>query len=400
MIQDLRYRLTNHRPFTPPLEGVGSEYGFNTAYLDGWVDYWANHYPFQKQEDYLNQFPQYKTNIQGLDIHFLWVRPQVPRHIEVIPLLLLHGWPGSVREFYESIPLLTKVSEYRDFAVEVIVPSLPGFGFSDAAVRPGLGATEMGVVFRNLMHRLGFKKFYVQGGDWGGFAGTSMATIYPQEVLGYHCNLPTSFSASALAIWVLGSIYPPLVVEPYLAERMYPLINIIYILTRETGYFHLQATKPDSLGVAMSDSPAGMLAYVLQLVSSATRRKFYYRADGGLDDIYTRDELLDNFMIYWITNSFTTSMRIYAETANIRNIKMGVFAAPTPVPTWTIHAKDEILYQSPTLLKIKFPNLLNSTVLDTGGHFLALELPRVFADDVLHALDAFRRYRKKNKLGF
>ncbi|PZC71621.1 hypothetical protein B5X24_HaOG212878 [Helicoverpa armigera] len=348
MIEDLRYRLKSHRPFTPPLEGVGFEYGFNTHYLHGWVDYWADQYPFQQQEDFLNQFPQFKTNVQGLDIHFIWVKPE-------------------------------------------------------GAVRPGLGATEMGVVLRNLMHRLGFKKFYVQGGDWGAYIGLCMATLYPKEVLGYHTNLALSITPTAILTWVLGSIYPPLVVDPVLADRMYPILSVVYWLTRETGYLHLQATKPDTLGVSMADSPAGLLAYIYQLFSSGSRRKFYFRSDGGFDDLYSRDELIDNLMIYWITNSFTTSSRIYAETLNLRNINMAVFAIPTPVPTWTIHAKDEIFYQSPTLLKFKYPNLLNSTVLFTGGHFLALEKPQVFADDVLHAIAAFRRWhfnRKHKKYTF
>nr|UPI11573.1 juvenile hormone epoxide hydrolase-like 6 [Mythimna separata] len=397
MIHDLRYRLKNHRPFTPPLEGVGFEYGFNTDHLHGWVDYWADQYPFQQQENILNQYPQFKTNVQGLDIHFLWVKPHVPPTIEVVPLLLLHGWPGSVREFFGTLPRLTAVPMYRDFAVEVIAPSLPGFGFSDAAVRPGLGATEMAVVLRNLMHRLGFKRFYVQGGDWGAYIGLSMATLYPKEVLGFHSNLPLSISPSSVAIWVLGSVYPPLVVDPRLANRMYPILSIVYWLTRETGYLHLQATKPDTVGVGMSDSPSGLLAYIYQLFSTGSRRKFYYRADGGFDELFTRDELIDNLMIYWVSNSFTTSSRIYAETLNLRNINMGVFAIPTPVPTWTIHARDEIFYQSPTILRLKFPNLLNSTVLDTGGHFLALEKPEVFADDVLNGIAAFRSWHRQNK---
>ncbi|KAJ8708584.1 hypothetical protein PYW08_009966 [Mythimna loreyi] len=326
MINDLRYRLKTHRPFTPPLEGVGFEYGVNTDHLHGWVDYWADQYPFKQQEKFLNQYPQFKTNIQGLDIHFLWVKPHVPPTVEVVPLLLMHGWPGSMRELFGLLPLLTAWSMHRDFAIQVIAPSLPGFGFSDAAVRPGLGATEMAVVLRNLMHRLGFKKFYVQGGDWGSSIGINIVTLYPKEVLGFHTNLPLSMSPLAAAIWVLGSVYPPLVVEPRLANRMYPILDHLYWLTREMGYFHLQATKPDTIGVAMSDSPSGLLAYLLQMFSSGTRRKFYYRSDGGLDDVFTRDQLIDNIMIYWITNSFTTSSRIYAETTNLRNYNMAVFA--------------------------------------------------------------------------
>ncbi|CAH0697445.1 unnamed protein product [Spodoptera exigua] len=398
MILDLRYRLKNTRSCTPPLKGVNFEYGFNTDHLQGWLDYWADHYPFQQQELYLNQFPQFKTNIQGLDIHFLWVKPDVPFTVETVPLLLMHGWPGSVREFYETLPMLTAISPDRDFAVEVIAPSLPGFGFSDPAVRPGLGTSEMAVVLRNLMHRLGFKKFYVQGGDWGAVIGQDMATIFPKEVLGYHTNLAVTLAPTSIVLWVLGSVFPPLVVDPDLADRMYPILEHVYWLVRETGYFHLQATKPDTLGVAMADSPSGLLAYIFQLFSTGSRRRYYNRNDGGFSELFTREELIDNLMIYWMTNSFTTSARIYAEFANLRTLRMGIFAIPTPVPTWAIQAKDEIIYQSPTLLRQKFPNLVNTTVLNTGGHFLAFELPRVFANDVLNAISAFRSWHYHNKL--
>ncbi|CAB3226265.1 unnamed protein product [Arctia plantaginis] len=313
----------------------------------------------------------------------------------IVPLLLLHGFPGSVVEFFKSIPLLTSVSKDRDFAVEVIVPSLPGFGFSESAIRPGLGATEMGVVLRNLMHRLGFEKFYVHGGDYGAYVGFSIANLYPKETLGYHTNLALSMNIKSAALWVLGSISPSWVMSPVVVDRAYPILEYLIWVMQESGYFHVQASKPDTIGVAVSDSPAGLLAYVLQLFSSGSRRKYLQRTDGGLDDLYSRDELLDNLMMYWVPNSFATSCRIYAETVNVRMFKLGILSEPTPVPTWTIHAKDEIFYQSPIMLKVKYPNLLHSTVLPSGGHFLALEDPEIFSEDVLKALATFRAWHNK-----
>ncbi|XP_075986256.1 juvenile hormone epoxide hydrolase-like [Anticarsia gemmatalis] len=397
-IQDLRQRLLNHRPFTPPLEGVGFEYGFNTDALDSWVQYWAQGYDFKAREAFLNQFPQYKTNIQGLDIHFLRVRPQAPSNVEVIPLLFLHGWPGTVRELYDTIPYLTAIDGKRNYALEVIAPSLPGFGFSDAAVRPGLGATEMAVVMRNLMHRLGYNKFYVQGGDWGARVGSDIATLYPEEVLGYHTNFAIAKSPMAFATWLAGAIDPSHVVDPALADRLYPIRNIVAYLMREMGYFHLQATKPDSLGVAMSDSPSGLLAYLLQLVSSGTSKDNYHTRDGGLDKYFSRDSLLDILTINWMTNTFTTSSRIYAESLNLKSYNNKQSAKPTPVPTWSVHAKEEIIYESPVMLKYKYPNLIHSTVFDDGGHFLALEKPKVFAEDVHKAIAAFRRWHEINRI--
>lgn len=172
MIKDLKFRLKNHRQFTPPLEGVSFEYGFNTAQLDGWLNYWADKYNFSEREAFLNKFPHFKTNIQGLDIHFihikpqvsldcfisiLWpqsklsnqasrlssvdlnyvtfIHPQVPKDVQTVPLLMIHGWPGSVREFYEAIPLLTKQTSGYNFVFELIIPSIPGYGFSDVSRR-------------------------------------------------------------------------------------------------------------------------------------------------------------------------------------------------------------------------------------------------------------------------
>ncbi|KAG6446905.1 hypothetical protein O3G_MSEX004676 [Manduca sexta] len=395
MIQDLRYRLLHHRKVSPSLDGVAFEYGFNSNELQSWVKYWADEYPYEEREKFLNRYPQYKTNIQGLDVHFIRVTPQV-QNKEVVPLLILHGWPGSVREFYETIPHLTSVHKQRDFAVEVIAPSLPGFGFSDAAVRPGLGAVEMAVVLRNLMHRLGHNRYYVQGGDWGAYVGQSIATIFPKEVLGFHTNLGLAITPKALSLTFISAIYPSAIVESMLADRMYPLKDYLAWLLSETGYLHLQATKPDTLGIAMTDSPSGLLAYILQIFSTGTNSKYISRHDGGLNH-YPRTHLIDNLMFYWIPNSITTSFRIYAETLNKRNIASRLAETPTPVPTWTIHAKNEIMYQPPTLLKTKFPNLLNSTVLLNGGHFLALEMPEIFAEDVLKAVASFRQWHLNNK---
>lgn len=396
-IKDLKDRLKRSRPFTPALEGVGFEYGFNSAQLDGWVKYWANDYQFKERETFLNQFPQFKTNVQGLDIHFIRVTPKVPAGVEVVPLLLLHGWPGSVREFYEAIPLITAVSKDRDFAIEVIVPSLPGYGFSDGAVRPGLGAPQIGVVMRNLMHRLGYKKFYVQGGDWGGIIGSTMATIFPKEVLGLHTNIPMAMSTTATALEFIGSLYPPLIVEPHLADRMYPLKKRFAQLIEESGYMHIQASKPDTVGVALSDSPSGILAYILEKFSTWTRPEFRSKQDGGLGFRFTKEQLIDNLMMYWAPGSITTSMRLYSETFNSRIMGWKLDEIPTPVPVWALQAKYELAYQPPCILKLKFPNLVGVTALDDGGHFLAFELPKIFSEDLIKAMGEFRKIVKNVK---
>nr|XP_034825845.1 juvenile hormone epoxide hydrolase-like [Maniola hyperantus] len=394
MIRDLKERLKNHREVIPPLEGVGFEYGFNSKQLDPWVKYWAEDYKFQEREKFFNKFPQFKTNIQGLDVHFIRVKPQVPAGVATVPLLLMHGWPGSVREFYEAISLLTKKADGYDFVFEVIVPSLPGYGFSDAAVRPGLGAAQMAVVFKNLMNRLGHKQYYIQGGDWGAIIGSSMATMFQNEVLGYHSNMLAVQNGWSLFKTMIGALFPSLVVEPHLTDRMYPLSRHFAYILEEFGYLHLQATKPDTVGVALSDSPSGLLAYILEKFSSWTRFEHRSLKDGGLSYAFSKEQLIDNLMVYWSTNTITTSMRLYAENMSNKNRALGIDGYTTTVPTWALQAKNELTYQPPNILSTKFSNLLGATVLDHGGHFAAFELPEVFTKDVFKAVKAFKEFHK------
>ncbi|CAH2098058.1 unnamed protein product [Euphydryas editha] len=395
MIKDLKTRLQNKRQLVPPLEGVGFEYGFNTKQIDAWVKYWSEEYKFAEREKFFNKFPQYKTNIQGLDIHFIRVKPQVKPSVTVIPLLLMHGWPGSVREFYEAIPLLTKQASGYDFAFEVVVPSLPGYGFSDAAVRPGLGPAQIAVVFKNLMNRLGHKKFYIQGGDWGAIIGSNMATLFQNEVLGFHSNMLFVQNGCAHFRNLIGAFFPSLIVESHLADRMYPLSKFFAYLMEEFGYLHIQATKPDTVGVALSDSPSGLLSYILEKFSTWTRFENRALADGGLSSRFSKDQLLDNLMVYWTTNSITTSMRLYAENWSNKNRALGIDRLYSSVPTWALQAKNELAYQPPNILKLKFYNLQGVTVLDEGGHFIAFEMPQVFADDVFKAVRIFRDWHKQ-----
>ncbi|XP_041971935.1 juvenile hormone epoxide hydrolase-like isoform X2 [Aricia agestis] len=397
MIKDLKDRLRDRHPLATPLEGIAFEYGFNSKSLEGWLKYWAEEYPFSARQDFLNKYPQFKTNIQGLDIHFIRVIPEVPAGVEIVPMLLLHGWPGSVREFYEVIPLLTSVSKDRDFAIEVIIPSLPGYGFSSPAVRPGLGVDKVAVVFRNLMHRLGYKKYYIQGGDWGAIISNVMATFFPDEILGYHSNMPFLMTTISSVWRVLGSFWPSLIMESKVQDRVYPLSTVYGRLLEESGYLHLQATKPDTLGVGLSDSPAGLAAYILEKFSTWTNYNFKSLPDGGLTKKFTKEQLMDNVMIYWSTNSITTSMRLYAEMFTKRHFAMNLDEIPTPVPTWFIQPKYELTYFPMWMLKGKYPNIVGDTVLDDGGHFLALEMPELFSSDVIKAVGKFREYHQKNK---
>lgn len=184
VIRDMKNRLSNIRPLVKPLENINFEYGFSSDYLTKIIDHWLNRYDWTARQAYLNTMPQYKTRVYGLDLHFIHVKPRLSSSdkIRTLPLLMLHGWPGSVVEFYKIIPMLTepKSGDY-DFVFEVIAPSLPGYGFSDAAVKPGMGPAQIGQVFVKLMERLGHKKFYVQGGDWGAIITDAISKIFPDR---------------------------------------------------------------------------------------------------------------------------------------------------------------------------------------------------------------------------
>ncbi|XP_037300336.1 juvenile hormone epoxide hydrolase-like [Manduca sexta] len=390
MIADLRMRLSNHRRPVPTFEGVNHRYGFNSYDLERWIQYWREEYDFKKREEALNKYPQYKVRVQGLNIHFIKVEP-VNKTKRKVTLLLLHGWPGSIREFYDVIPGLVADHDSRDFAIEVIIPSLPGFGFSDAACIPGLGGVEMAVVLRNAMKILGYEKYIVQGGDWGSYIGSAMTTMYPKEVIGFHTNLPTASTSKAFMLMAVGHYFPDLVVDSSLSNRIYPLLNKTLWLLQETAYFHFMATKPETIGIAMTDSPAGFMSFFLQCISGGTRKVNPGEPEGGLLKYYTREQLIDNLMMYWTDNKITTSSRLYYETIRSKNGSQ-VMSYPTDVPTWALQAPDEIIYMSPIMLATKYKNLRHATVLDNGGHFLALERPAEFGADVLRAVTEFVRW--------
>lgn len=247
-LRDLQYRLDHARPFTPPLEEIQQQYGMNTNLLKEIVTFWRTKYNWKEREKLVfNKYPQYLTNIQGLDIHYIHVKPK-PTNLKVLPLLLLHGWPGSIREFFKAIPILTTPQKDRDFVFEVIVPSLPGYGFSQTAVRPGLGAAQIAAVFKNLMKRLGFEKYYIQGGDFGHIILHHLAVLYPEGVKGFHSNMCTVMTPKAILKMLIGSVFPSFVVRPDHVNRITSVADYLSTRLLETGYLHIQATKPDTIG--------------------------------------------------------------------------------------------------------------------------------------------------------
>ncbi|XP_049857938.1 juvenile hormone epoxide hydrolase 1-like isoform X3 [Schistocerca gregaria] len=396
VLDDLQDRLELLTTLTPPLEGIGFQYGFNTKYLqEEVVEYWKTKYNWREQERFLNKFPQFKTCVDGLDIHFIHVKPiSVPEGTEVLPLLLLHGWPGSVREFYEIIPHLVKPQAGYNFVFEVIVPSLPGYGFSDGAAKPGLGAAQIAVIMKNLMERIGMQKFIVQGGDWGAVIASNMATLFPENVKGLHSNACFVQSLKSTIKLFLGSLWPTFVVEKDYVDKVYPLWEHFQFLLEESGYLHLQATKPDTIGVALRDSPAGLAAYILEKFSTWTNPAWKSSSDGGLTKKFSLTKLLDNIMIYWVTGSITTSARLYSETFTKAQMALELDSIPTAVPSGCTNAPNELMYLSESLLRDKYVNLIHFSHMKAGGHFLAFEEPQLLADDIWQFVKKLRNIAK------
>ncbi|GAB0093638.1 Epoxide hydrolase [Sergentomyia squamirostris] len=383
VISNLKAKLDDYPELHPPLEGVNFEYGFNTDYLKQVVKYWREEYleKWDVREKYLNKFPHFKTNIQGLDIHFIHVKPSKPSK-NVIPILLIHGWPGSIVEFYSMID---KLKANKDYDFELVVPSLPGYGWSQASAKVGLGQAEVGVVLRNLMIRLGHQKFYIQGGDWGSLIGSSMSTIVSDNIIGYHSNICTFMAHPPLAIikTIIGGLYPTYFIPEEYVHWYYPVSETVSYAMEELGYCHIQATKPDTVGTALSTNPIGLAVYILEKFSTWTNKHYRNLPDGGLSKRFTMDAMLDNVMVYYLTNSITTSQRLYAESFSVRALSMNLDRVPTNVPVGCARFRYDLIHNYEWILKDKYTNIVHSTYHPDGGHFAAMEVPDLLYKDFL-----------------
>ncbi|CAG9803438.1 unnamed protein product [Chironomus riparius] len=398
VIKRLTDKLDDAPAFAEPLEDTAFEYGFNTKHLQKILNYWKGQYlpKWNEREQFLNQFPQFTTQIQGLNIHYIHVKPKTTANTKVYPLILLHGWPGTVREFYDIIPLLTTPSK-DNIAFEVIAPSLPGYGWSEAASKKGLGAAKIAVVFQNLMKRIGFKKYYVQGGDWGSLIGTDMAAFFPENVLGFHTNMCMVDSPIANIKTFIASFYPSLFMDAKYVDWVYPFFPKFLTLLQESGYMHIQSTKPDTIGVALTGNPVGLVAYILEKFSTWTNPAYRNLADGGLEKYFTMDALLDNVMIYYLTNSITTSQRIYKEVFSSEFADSSINRVPVIVPSACAHFKYELMHQIEWALPEKFVNLLQSNYFEDGGHFAAMQLPKIMYNDFIDFVRKSLQQGKKNE---
>ncbi|KAJ8013530.1 hypothetical protein DPEC_G00030730 [Dallia pectoralis] len=381
-IQDLYDRIDGTR-YSEPLEDAGFLYGFNSTYLKKVVYYWRHKFDWKKQVAILNQYPHFKTKIEGLDVHFIRVRPPHRHGQRVLPLMLVHGWPGSFYEFYRILPLLT--DPRGDLAFEVICPSIPGYGFSEAPHKQGFNSLAAARIFHKLMERLGFSEYYLQGGDWGSLITTNMAQMKPECVRGLHLNMLNGKHRGfgVLFAMMFGNYLPWLFgftredVKRLFGSKGF-LERNFYELLRESGYFHIQATKPDTTGCGLNNSPVGLAAYILEKFSTWTDFSNRDLEDGGLERKFSLDDLLTNIMIYWITGSIVSSMRFYKENMENRPDHIaGVF-----VPTGLAAFPNEIMHVPQVWAQDRYRNISSYSYMPRGGHFAAFEEPQLLADDL------------------
>jgi pimeloyl-ACP methyl ester carboxylesterase len=355
-LSDLRQRL--HRTRWPEAETVDDwSQGIPLAYVQDLCRYWADGYDWRRCEDRLNGFPQFRTEIDGLGIHLMHVRSP---HPGVLPLLITHGWPGSVVEFHKVIqPLVDPTAHGGDAAdaFHVVCPSLPGYGFSDKPARQGWGVERIARAWAQLMARLDYDRYGAQGGDWGATVTTSIGQQDAEHLAGIHITMPSVGPDKA----TLGELTP---------REEAALAGLAHYREWDSGYSKQQATRPQTLGYALVDSPAGQCAWIVEKFWAWTD------CDGHPENVLTRDELLDNVMLYWLTASGASSARLYWESFTRTN------RDPVDVPTGCSIFPKEIFRPSRRWVERRFTDLRYWNELDRGGHFAALEQPATFVDEV------------------
>jgi len=359
VLRDLKDRLARTR-FPSEIEGSGWGYGTNLAYLKELVTYWRTTFNWREQERKLNDLPQFKTTIDNVDIHFVHQRSS---HPNATPLVLVHGWPGSIVEFTKVIGPLTEPTRFGGSASDafhVVALSLPGYGFSGKPRGPGYSPRRIAQTIAELMARLGYTRYGAQGGDWGGVIVRQLGLVDPAHLIGLHSNM-----------CVAGAPPGTNPNDGVPADELKRVETARTRLATETAYSQLQGTKPMTLGYALNDSPAGLAAWIVE--------KFRTWSDSGgdVEKRFTKDELLTNITIYWATETAPSSIRLYFES----RIDVGL-QGRVEVPFACARFPGELFAVVPRKWIEAQYNLVQFTEMPRGGHFAAMEEPQLLVEDV------------------
>jgi len=349
VLDDLRDRLARTR-WPDQIPGSGWDYGTDLGYLQDLCDHWRAKFDWRAQEERFNRWPHFLTDIDGQQVHFIHSRADDPN---ALPIVLTHGWPGSVSEFLDVIEPLRQ-------HFHVIVPSLPGYGWSGPTVAPGWDVQRVAEAWTVLMARLGYTRYGVQGGDWGAFVSARVAAVDPEHVVGLHSNLLLAFPDDPSAIKLTD-------------EEAADLAAAGAFMTTGAAYQEIQGKNPQTLGYGLTDSPAGLAGWIVEKFRAWTDN------DGNPEDAVTRDQILTNLTVYWVTKTINSSIRLYCESQRGRNF--GPSDQYVSVPTAAAVFPKEIFRCPEAYARSRF-NLVRYNRFDRGGHFAALEEPDLFVQDV------------------
>jgi epoxide hydrolase len=362
-LDDLRERLLRTR--WPEAETVDDwSQGVPLAYLRELCGYWADAYDWRATERRLNALPQFRTEIDGLGIHFLHVRSP---HAGALPLVITHGWPGSIVEFLKVIDPLTDPTTHggdASDAFHVVCPSLPGYGFSDKPRRTGWGVERIAAAWIQLMARLGYERYGAQGSDWGTSISAAIGQQDPEHVAGIHLTPPLAPP-------------DPATLDDVTERERAALASLEHAAEWDSGYSREHATRPQTIGYALVDSPVALCAWIVEKLWAWTD------CDGHPENALTRDEMLDNLMLYWLPRTGASSARLYWES--IRQVNdwiSGAVRDTVTVPTGCSIFPKELQRPSRRWAEKRFTDIRHWNELDKGGHFAAFEQPELFVSEV------------------
>jgi epoxide hydrolase len=360
-IDDLKTRLANTR-WSAQLPGTEWERGVPVAYLKGLADYWANEFDWRAKEAQINKQPQFLADIDGQTFHFLHIKSP---EANATPLILLHGWPGSIVEFLDVIGPLSDPRSYGGepgAAFDLVIPSLAGFGFSTPLSGPGWTSMRNAEALTELMAALGYDRYAVQGGDYGAFVGPDMGRVAPDKVIGVHVN------AASFGFIPLGPVSDEDQETMTAVERK--RLGMLEHWTDEMdAYFKIQATRPQTLAFGLNDSPVGQLAWIVEKFKEWTNSSKQLP-----EDAVSRDEILTNVSVYWFTGTAGSTANMYYEMGH-----SGSWPTPSPVPTGVAAFEQDVSIRR---YAEELNNIVHWSDFEEGGHFAALEVPELLVADV------------------
>jgi pimeloyl-ACP methyl ester carboxylesterase len=378
-LTDLRQRVLATR--WPDKETVADRsQGVKLEQIQNLVKYWGTDYDWRKAEAKLNALPQFVTKIDGLDIHFLHVRSKNPN---ALPLIITHGWPGSVFELLKIIGPLTDPVAYggrAEDAFDVVIPSMPGYGFSEKPKGTGWGPDRIASAWDVLMKRLGYTHYVSQGGDWGSVVADAMARQKPAGLLGIHVNMPATVPADIAKALNSGNPAPAGLSDK--EKAAYKSLNYLY--TKGAGYAGIMVTRPQTLGYSLADSPVGLASFFLDKFNDWTY------SGGNAEKVLTKDEILDDITLYWLTNTGASSAQLYWENNNNNFNVVEQRTAEISIPVAVTVFPGEI-YQAPkSWTERAYHNLIYFHEANNGGHFAQWEQPQLFAEELRAAFKTLR----------